>query len=128
MDFSILTYLSTAPIRQLPEKPLEIEAIFSNNFVATFQKQDFDIQFRYRMRSIKMIFYKELIWTFFTMLALVGINIQYIILFKYAPSEKFVTNIKCLQDLPPRKDDYWRKAVQEIKPPGFKYRYCDTVT
>ena len=39
------------------------------------------MQYRYRMRSIKKIYWKEFLWTFVTMLILVIINFKYILNF-----------------------------------------------
>ena len=42
-DFSMMTYLASAPIRKLPGQPLEWESITANNFIAAFKETAFDI-------------------------------------------------------------------------------------
>lgn len=55
-DFSMLTYLSRAPIKKLPGKTLTARELLSNNFEAHIEGEKYWYQFKYRRSSIAYIF------------------------------------------------------------------------
>lgn len=113
-DFSLLTYLSDANIRKLPNKALENDALMQNNFAPSYTETDFELQYGFRMRSISNIFAKEFLMTFITMVILVYINVKYILNFNMTTPKAHMANISCLNNATANTTDiYWSQLAMK---------------
>ena len=79
----MLTFLSDAPVKKLPLKPLEIKVLTKNNYKPCYEQKKFNYQYKYRKGSIALIFKKELISTFVVSSIMLYLNYQYNYLFSF---------------------------------------------
>lgn len=77
-DFSMLSFLVTAPITALPKQNITQESILSNNFREQIDENCFTFQYKYRKQSIDRIFTKEILSTFFVSMIMILVNIEYL--------------------------------------------------
>ena len=61
IDFSLLTFLLSAPIKKLPGKAITPLELISNNFVVSINEEKFWYQYKFRHSSISYIFLKDFI-------------------------------------------------------------------
>ena len=80
VDFSMLTFLADAPLRELKGKDIELKSVLENNFKENI-KECFPIQYKFRCSSIEMIFQKEVLSTLFVSSVMVMINFTYLLNF-----------------------------------------------
>ena len=89
-DFSLLTFLASAPIKRLPGKQIKVSELLSNNFTANVSTEKFWYQYKFRKVSISYIFYKEFICSLFLVGVFQYINFKYLGLFA-ASNFKYLT-------------------------------------
>ena len=96
-DFSLLTFLSNAPVKKLPLKPLEIKVLTRNGYKPSYEQNKFQLQYKFRKGSISLIFKKELLSTFIITFIMVYLNYQYNYLFssnRYKPFDKVKSDLE----------------------------------
>ena len=97
-DFSMLSYLWSAPIKKLHGQTIEFKSLLDNNFVADYgPKLKFSYQYKFRKDSIAFIFQKECISTAIVGILLIFLNMKYLTLFSVPRNfESYNINIKAL--------------------------------
>ena len=88
-DFSMLTYLASAPIKKLPGQRIKIQHILSNNFTVHIDEGKFWYQYKFRHTSIAYIFMKDFICCAIMVGTFQYINFSYLELFAYENFEEY---------------------------------------
>lgn len=80
-DFSLLTYLATAPVRKLPGKFIRVTDLIHYNFQPNIYTEKYWWQFKFRHSSIQYIYIKDFIGALFMLVLFQYINFKYNVLF-----------------------------------------------
>ena len=117
-DFSLLTFMASAPIKKLPGQTLELSSILGLNFEREIEKDQFSIQYRFRKISIAYIFTKELGWTIAVCTLFIIINYQYLTCFNVKQWAVPFATIDKMKPLLDQEHVYW---TEEYYKPNILY-------
>lgn len=117
-DYSMLSFISSAPIKCLPGQDIEMNSILSNKYGIGYSDQCFTFQYNFRRSSIQMIFKKELISTLFVSCVMIILNMSYLTNMNFALYSPGIKNIVILTNMT-KNDTYWNEHLDLKNSPTF---------
>ena len=99
---SLLTYLSVSQVRKLRGQQIKIADLLGYQFkdeIKNAIQENFTFQYRFRMRSIAVIFQKEIVTTIMICILFIWVNYTYLTQFNMTQYKKETFNIKVLKSL-----------------------------